>query len=173
MSPLIFCCDTSQYNIIILPDAKMSMDLFRVFSQKKRILLQGLNAAFHNPANGNKRSVNTGEKRAFGSQNILPVFPLVVDCVQSHALGDLTGSDKDCFTDVGKAVLAVFCGIVLPGRSQPLLFRFSALGAASLSLSRSSPYQSSATVTPQRFSSAWRAALEPAHIPTVWQEPPP
>ena len=87
----------------------MSMDLFRVFSQKKRILLQGLNAAFHNPANGNKRSVNTGEKRAFGSQNILPVFPLVVDCVQSHALGSLTGSDKDCFTDAGKAVLSILC----------------------------------------------------------------
>ena len=48
-------------------------------------------AASHDPTYGNIGSIYVGEEPALRRQNVLPVFQIIVNNMQSHAFGDLTG----------------------------------------------------------------------------------
>lgn len=74
----------------------------------------GLNAAaFHDPPDGDIGGVNIGEELALGGQNVLPVLQIVMDGVQPHALGDLTGVEfaVRLAAGVGRAFGAAFVKI--------------------------------------------------------------
>lgn len=74
----------------------------------------GLNAAaFHDPPDGDIGGVDIGEELALGGQNILPVLQIVMDGVQPHALGDLTGVELTVrlTAGVGRALRAALVEI--------------------------------------------------------------